>query len=65
MHIVDEPRKFSPSNVLTYTVVECTYKLGKKINFSLYESMANFRRAGHICMYLKIILNEAHIILRI
>ena len=21
MHIVDEPRKFSPSNVLTYTVV--------------------------------------------
>ena len=33
MHIVDEPRKFSPSNVLTYTVVcnhlerqkTCTY----------------------------------------
>ena len=34
-------------------------------NFSLYESMAGFRRAGHICMYVKIILNEAHIILHI
>ena len=26
MHIVDEPRKFSPSNVLTYTVYTCTYR---------------------------------------
>ena len=43
-------------------IVECKYKLGKEINFSLYESMAGFRRASHICMYVKIILNEAHVI---
>ena len=27
MHIVDEPRKFSPSNVLTYTVRPMDWKL--------------------------------------
>ena len=27
MHIVDEPRKFSPSNVLTYTVYGYAYNI--------------------------------------
>ena len=29
MHIVDEPRKFSPSNVLTYTVLDFLLRLTK------------------------------------
>ena len=36
MHIVDEPRKFSPSNVLTYTVynIDFIHVITKSFTFS-------------------------------
>ena len=39
MHIVDEPRKFSPSNVLTYTVVQLPdHAISNSLHFSHIDS---------------------------
>ena len=47
MHIVDEPRKFSPSNVLTYTVIDLLHVI--YITVKQIEVLSSALRFCFIC----------------
>ena len=51
MHIVDEPRKFSPSNVLTYTVQGIFYEAGHLMISSARYIVLIFDVQHHILKY--------------
>ena len=68
MHIVDEPRKFSPSNVLTYTVCIFFHPLcyaAVLIKFTYYAQ--NYAQEYELCLviitiYLQICMNKSLLI---